>query len=175
MKRRNLLIAMGALSSGAAVVTGTGAFTSVQADRDVTVSVADDANAYLAVDDTGNANSSYVTEDSGEFGLDLTGSNGTNAGGTGVNSNAVTVFENLFEVQNQGTQEVEVEVDPLTFVETSGGDTLTVMVVPESGFPTVDISTGDTETYSLVVDDSSPGGSQLDLSDTITITAEATA
>jgi hypothetical protein len=77
-------------------------------------------------------------------------------------------------VQNQGTQEVEVEVTPLSFVETSGGDTLSLLVVPSSGFPSVTIGVGGTETYSVIVDDFSPGGSQQSISDTITFTAEAT-
>jgi hypothetical protein len=172
MKRRNLLVTMGVLSAGGAVATGTGAFTSAEADRDVTVAVADDASAFLAISDTGNANKEYVTEDNGEFGLDLTGSNSTSGGGAGVNADAVTVFRDLFEIRNQGTQDIDVEVDPLTFVDTSSGTTLIVLVVPDTDFPTTTISTGSAETYHMVVDVYS-GGTAPDVSDTITITGEA--
>jgi hypothetical protein len=173
MNRRQVLAAMGALGGGGAVVTGTGAFTSVAANRDVSVQVADDASALLRVAAAGEGNDEYVTTDGGEFGIDLTGDNATAAGGGGVNANATTVIADLFEIQNQGTQEIEVEVTPLSFVDTDAGDTLIVLVVPQTSFPTVTLGVGGTETYSLVVD-SFPGGEGLAVEDTITVTGEAT-
>jgi hypothetical protein len=170
MNRRQVLAAIGALGGGGAVVTGTGAFTSVEANRDVSVRVADDADALLRIDDTGNANDEYVTERGGEFGIALTG---TDAGGRGVNADATTVVADLFEIQNQGTQEIEVEVSPLSFVDTDGPNTLVVLVVPRTSFPTVTLGVGETETYSLVVD-VFPGGTGLDVDDTITVSGEAT-
>jgi hypothetical protein len=173
MKRRNILLTLGAVSGGVTLASATGAFTSVQANRDISVAVADDSEALLAIDDTGNANQEYVTDDGGTLGIDVSGSNPTSAGGSGVNRDAVTVFADLFRVENRGTQEVEVEVDPLTFVETSSGDTLVALIVPQTDFPTVNLTPGTAETYSLIVDDFSPDGSSLDVSDTITISAEA--
>jgi Protein of unknown function (DUF1102). len=82
---------MGGLSAGGAIVTGTGAFTSVEADRDVAVDVAGDANAYLALQGVG-PNKDYLLTDNGTIGLNLTGSN-TNISGSGVNANAITVIE----------------------------------------------------------------------------------
>lgn len=174
MKRRNVLAALGALSAGGAVVTGTGAFTSVSANRDVTVQVADDANAFLALRGIG-PNKPYTETSNGTLGIDLTSDNATGAGGQGVNTNAVTVFAELFEVQNQGTQEVEVEITPLTFVDTNSGDTLVVLIVPQTDFPSVPLSPGDTETYSLIVD-VFPGGTSpgIEIDDTMTVSAEAT-
>ena len=173
MNRRTLLKTLGVTSAGAAVVTGTGAFTSVEADRDVAVTVAEDATGYLAIDDTGNDNAEYVTDGNGEFGIDLSGSNNNISGnGTGVNTNAITVFEDLFEVQNQGTQAVDVEVTPLTFVDTDSGNTLLVLIVPETNFPTVNLSPGDTEIYNLIVD-AYPGGTGMEVDDEITVTGEA--
>lgn len=172
MNRRTLLKALGVTGAGGAVITSTGAFTSVEAERDVAVTVAEDATGYLAIDDTGNDNHDYVTDGNGEFGIDLTGSNATSDGGSGVNTNAVTVIEDLFEIQNQGTQAVDVEVSPLTFVDTNSGNTLIVLVVPETNFPTVNLSPGNTETYSLVVD-AYPGGTGMEVDDEITITGEA--
>jgi hypothetical protein len=173
MNRRQLLAIIGAISGGGAVVNGTGAFTTVQANRDVSVSVTDDALAYLAIDDTGNDNAEYVTEDAnGEFGIDLDGGNTTSGGGSGVNTDAVTVIEDLFEVRNQGTQDVDVSVTPLTFVDTNSGNTLIVLVVPDTNFPTVNLSPGNAETYSLVVD-VYPGGTNTSVDDTITVSGVA--
>jgi hypothetical protein len=164
---------MGALGAGGAVVTGTGAFTSVEANRDVSVQVADDANALLRMAPAGEGNDEYITTNGGELGINLTSSNQTDEGGKGVNANATTVIADLFEIRNQGTQEIEVEVTPLSFVETTSGDTLILLVVPQTSFPSVTLGVGDTETYSLVVD-SFPGGGNLQISDTITVTGEAT-
>lgn len=174
MNRRQLLAIIGAVGGAGAVVNGTGAFTTVQADRDVSVTVSEDALAYLAIDDTGNDNAEYVTEDatSGEFGIDLDGNNTTSGGGSGVNTDAVTVIEDLFEVRNQGTQAVDVSVTPLTFVDSNSGNTLIVLVVPDTNFPTVNLSPGSAETYSLVVD-VFPGGTSTSVDDTITVSGVA--
>jgi hypothetical protein len=172
MDRRTLLKTLGVTSAGAAVVTGTGAFTSVEADRDVAVEVATDSSAYLALNAIG-PNAPYTNTSNGQLGIDLTGSNSTNNGGQGVNTNAVTVFEDMFEVQNQGTQEVEVEITPLTFIDTGSGNTLIVLIVPETGFPSVNLSPGSAETYSLVVD-VFPGGTSQEVDSTMTVNAEAT-
>jgi len=165
---------LGIAGGGTAFVTGSGAFTTVEADRDVSVAVAGDADAFLALRGNGE-NSEYVTTTDGQLGLDLTSSNSNISGsGQGVNANAITVLEDVIEVQNQGTQEVEVEATPLSFIETSGGSTLTLLLVPNTGFPSVTIGTGQTETYSVIVDDSTPSGGQQNISDTVTFTAEAT-
>lgn len=175
MKRRQLIALIGAVGGGAAVLTGTGAFSSVSAGRDVSVEVASDATAYLSTDDTGNANAEYITETTGgEFGINLTGGNTTSGGGSGVNTGAVTIIEDLFEVRNQGTQRVEVGVTPLSFVEASGGNTtLVVLVVPDSNFPTVEIPTGQKETYSMIVAATEDAATSTQLTDTITISGEA--
>lgn len=177
MNRRKLLAALGLLSGGGAVVTGTGAFTSVEADRDVAVEVAADSSAYLALNAIG-PNAPYTSTSDGQLGIDLTGSNTSGiSGGQGVNTNAVTVFEDMFEVQNQGTQDVDVEITPLTFTDTGSGsnppNTLTVLIVPTSGFPSVNLSPGAAEPYSLVVN-VFPGGTSpdIELDDTMTVTGE---
>lgn len=179
MNRRKLLATLGLLSGGGAIVSGTGAFTSASAERDVAVQVATDATGYLSIDDTGNANAEYVTEDNGssnsELGLDFTDNNRTSGGGTGVNSDAVTVFADLFEVRNQGTQDVDVQVTPLAFIETSGSGNLTllVLVVPQSGFPSVTVSPGNVEPYDVIVAATDDATTSTQLSDTITVSGEA--
>ena len=174
MNRRTLLKALGAVGAGGAAVTGTGAFTNVTADRTATVSVEGDANAYLSLSGTSNENDEYLTTNSGELGIDLDSGNAVPGGGTGVNANAITVIENLFEVRNQGTQEITVEATPLTFLEKESGDTIVALVVPNSSFPGVTLGEGNAETYSLIVDVFPVGDSDLAIDDTITITAEAT-
>jgi len=48
--------------------------------------------------------------DGGTLAIDLSGDNATPSGGSGVNPNAVTEFGSLFEVANQGTQPITVDV-----------------------------------------------------------------
>jgi hypothetical protein len=173
MNRRQLIAAIGTMSAGGAVVTGTGAFTSAEADRDVAVEVADDANAFLALDATG-PNAPYTDTSNGQLGIDLTSNNATGAGGQGVNTDAITVFEGMFGVRNRGTQEIEVSITPLTFVDTDSGDILVVLIVPQTSFPSVTLTPGGAEAYSLVVD-VFPGGTSpgLEIDDTMTVTGEA--
>lgn len=174
MNRRKLLAALGLLSGGGAVVSGTGAFTSVSAERDVAVEVATDATGYLSIGKVaGSPNSQqYATQTSGEFGIDVSGSGN---GGSGVNLDAVTVFADLFEVRNQGTQDVEVEVTPLSFVEPGSGGptTLIVLIVPQTGFPSVTVSPGNAETYDAIVAATDDATTSTNLSETITVSGEA--
>lgn len=174
MKRRNLLATLGALGTGGAAITSTGAFTSASANRDLKVNVVDDENAYLSIKGV-DPNSPYIDTSGGEFSVNMTNSN-NNVGGTGVNPNAITVFEDLFQIQNQGTQEVDVSVTPLTYLDSAGGnsDLLLVLVVPETSFPGVTLGVGDIEKYSLIVIAFTPTDASLSVDDTITITAEAT-
>lgn len=170
MERRNILKLLGVAGSGAAVVTGTGAFSSVSAERAVNVEVSGDASALLAIDGTGN-HDDYIHDSDGEFAIDLTQSD---EGATGVNASASTVIDDLFEVTNKGTQEVELDLSPMTFVDGDGSDELSVLVVPKTNFPTVTLGVGESETYGLVIDEFSPNSSGLNVDSTIEFTAEAT-
>jgi hypothetical protein len=123
MQRRKFLIGTGALAAGSAAAIGTGAFTSVQADRTVNVEVAGDDGAYLKIVPTDAPNSKFVSEkDNGELEIAI-GDLGDEFGdtdkhafdadaqpGDGVNPNARTTIESAFKIINQGTQEVEVDL-----------------------------------------------------------------
>jgi hypothetical protein len=108
MDRRKFLATVGSLAAGGAAVTGTGAFTSVSANRDVSVEVADDTDALLSFT-TADAgpNSQYVKTDGGTLSIDISGSNDDIAGGgEGINQNATTIIRDMFDIRNQGTQAV---------------------------------------------------------------------
>ncbi|WP_181861666.1 DUF1102 domain-containing protein [Haloplanus salinus] len=93
---------------GAGGALGTGAFTSVSADRSVQVNVVDDASAYLRlVPVPGSGNAAYVNTDGGTLSIDISDGN-DNVLGNGVNPNATTVFDDLFRIENQGTQTIYV-------------------------------------------------------------------
>jgi hypothetical protein len=89
---------------------GTGAFTTVSANRNIDVAVANDSAAYLGLSGTGGGNAGYVTDDgsSGTLSIDLDSGQSVAGGGEGVNPNALTEIDFLFEITNQGTQSVDV-------------------------------------------------------------------
>ncbi|UWG51841.1 DUF1102 family protein [Halalkaliarchaeum sp. AArc-CO] len=119
MKRRNILAALGTLSAGGAFTVGSGAFSSVSAERGITVNVADDTDAFLRLAPcTGSPNGKYVDNTDGLLTIDLSAGNENDPpGGSGVNPEALSVFHNVFEIGNQGTQDVcvdfEVDVPPI--------------------------------------------------------------
>lgn len=97
--RRNVLMGLGTVVVGGGAALGSGAFTSVEASRDVSVSVADDANALIGLS---AGSSDYVSEDGGTDGnlleIDLSDQNldadGVNLGGTVTIDDAFTVTNN---------------------------------------------------------------------------------
>jgi hypothetical protein len=95
MQRRKFIAGVGSLAAGAAAVTGTGAFSTVTAERSMEVQVQTDQNAYVGI----SGDSDYTTQTNGTLEINLD-DNGT---GKGLNANATTEFTDLITVTNQGT------------------------------------------------------------------------
>ncbi|QKY17070.1 hypothetical protein [Halorubrum sp. CBA1229] len=136
MERRKFVIGLGSLAAGGAAATGTGAFTSAEVDRQVTVDVEDDVQGYLSPQpaDTANGdayarlqgpeNEATNTNDdvliiqfngiqnnlqSDQNNTAIEGSSSDYGGG--LNKNAVYEFDDLITVTNQGPQTIDVSVD----------------------------------------------------------------
>jgi len=108
MQRRNLLIGMGSLAAGGAATIGTGAFTQVSANRDMTVRSTGDMSALLKLE----ATSDYASQAGGDdntLAIDLTGGNDTSA--TGINREATTTYYEVFNIKNQGSTTVGIHFD----------------------------------------------------------------
>lgn len=119
MKRRNLLVTVGAALASVGAV-GTGAFTSVEAEREVKVGVADDSDAYLALrpTETGSDGESEngvfarsIPGDSGANELFLDFNEVTGEDSRGPGSNAEYAFDGVFAIRNDGTQTVYVDAE----------------------------------------------------------------
>jgi len=160
--RRSVLIGLGTLTVGGGAVFGTGAFSSVDADRSVSVTVADDSNALLglSVEDSYNGISS---PSGGQASFDF----------TDINENAVTEFDAALTVTNNGSEEVSVSVSDspaaITFFEagtendiSESGNEITIASEDPSATADIDIEID-------LVDESAPSGDN-----TITISAEST-
>jgi hypothetical protein len=107
MQRRKYLAALGSLAAGGAAAMGTGAFDQVSAERQISISVPDDNQAYLTLDPSGSPFASLNGD--GEVVVDISG-NGE--GGAGINPNGTTLLLDVFEVRNQGTDPVIAYVNP---------------------------------------------------------------
>jgi len=96
MERRKFVIGVGSLVSGAAAGVGTGAVSSITADRDATFSMEGDSNAYLTLEPGDNH---YVTQTDGgliQFDFDR------------VNKRADTTLEEAFTIKNAADRELYV-------------------------------------------------------------------
>ncbi len=136
MKRRTLL-GSAAMTLGGASVIGTGAFTSVRAERSISVDVVGDKSAFLQLlptcksdgdrdgenneggDTNGDSSlrsSDFVyTKEDGTIAIDLTESIDDNGSshidGNGITEDSLWRFPNAFKIANQGTQAVAVDFE----------------------------------------------------------------
>lgn len=135
--RRSVLVGLGGLVAGGGALIGTGAFTTVEAQRSVNVSTTGDASGFLGLapaarndDTTDGAPTSTVTgtpvEPPNEYvsapgdGTVEINLDGNSEGASGLNQNAVTTFRNLVKITNNGTQNVQTL--NLEFISTGSDD-----------------------------------------------------
>jgi len=121
MKRRTLLFGLGGATASGSALIGSGAFTSVEADREIGITVQGDAESYLelgpCLDDEGEetSNATFVgTESDGQMAISMDESavddeSGDEHVGEGVSADTITRFDNVFRVCNRGTQPVCVD------------------------------------------------------------------
>jgi len=107
------MLGAGSAAIGASALVGSGAFTSVASERTVSVRAANDENAYLGLKEVPHSpNSSYVDyNDNGQLRIQMDDANPNHEDeklGTGVNTNSLTNFKDLFRIKNQGTQPIHV-------------------------------------------------------------------
>lgn len=101
MERRKFLIGAGSAAVGSSALVGSGAFSFVRADRTAQIDVVNDGSAYLTL----ASESEYASEDeNGELTLQFNGANDQN--GEGLNGNADSRFDNVFKVENNGTNDI---------------------------------------------------------------------
>ena len=122
MDRRQLLAALGTVVGGGGVIAGTGAFTSVNANRDVSVEVSDDANAFLRIFPSGSQPNAVFASQIPEEGVffDFNGSP-PDVDGVGSGQSSVYEFRDVVRVENAGTQDAIVSIDSVT-VDLSDND-----------------------------------------------------
>ena len=169
------LFALLAVFAAIGLVAATGAFTTVQADRTVSVNVSDDSDALLGLEaNDSSSNGGYVTTNNGEVVIDLD-SPGVAGGGAGVNDNATTLINHTINVTNQGTQQVD--LNQIGNVGQSGVDVYLIadQSANLSAGDSVTLGVGDTASLGLkIVTDSANSGGGNSFDATVTLEADAT-
>lgn len=141
INRKNTLVMLAAFVMVGGVVLGTGAFSTVEADRTVDINTAGDSNALLEL----QANNSAVaeTEDSGTSTIAIANDS--------INANATTTFEYAINVSNNGNNDVGFYVADEDYV--GQGEVLDIK----------DTSTGNTLVGSENATNLNSGGGEVDL------------
>ncbi|WP_049942985.1 hypothetical protein [Haloarcula sp. CGMCC 1.6347] len=108
MNRRGFLLSIGAASVGTGAVFGSGAFTSIEADRNVNLQVTGDTGSAQVGFSPGSGATSIVGTDTNES-VDIINFEQTN-----LNEQAKTSFENALEVDNNSQSKVNLYIDDST-------------------------------------------------------------
>jgi hypothetical protein len=140
MERRKFVIGAGSLAAGGAAALGTGAFSSVEANRTMDIAVRGDANAYLTLTEGPNTDvaEDVVDKTSDSIELDFNGDAAGNTDNGGLNQNAVTEFSNVLTVENRGTTGVIFGVDTTPLRSKSWINDFNVYAHNDSGSPEYD-------------------------------------
>lgn len=108
MNRRSFLLSIGAASVGTGAVFGSGAFTSIEADRNVNLQVTGDTGSAQVGFSPGSGATSIIGTDSSES-VDIINFEKTN-----LNGQAKTSFKNALQVDNNSTSKVNLYIDDST-------------------------------------------------------------
>jgi hypothetical protein len=130
LSRRNILVGLGALVGGGGALVSTGAFSTVSAQRDVSVNTTGDSSALVAFNATDQGEEYISGVSGGELDINLGGPSSN-----GFNQNAITTIGSLFQITNNSAEEEDIDVgfntdDPATG---QSGKQVTQLRLPSSG------------------------------------------
>lgn len=166
MNRRNALLGLGAIATGGGALFGSGAFSSVEADRTMTVGFSSDSTAELKLTPT----STYASETSG------TGTNSQNVlelSFSNLNDDAVSEFDGVFQVENNDSDGTSHDV----YVKNAGDvdgtkvdflDSSDTSIVGSASANTSAMAAGATESIGVQIDSTNAISSSI----TVTFVAE---
>ncbi|WP_331235380.1 hypothetical protein [Natronorarus salvus] len=166
LTRRNVLLGLGTMTIGGGAAFGSGAFSQVEADRSVTVDVAEDSAALIAL---APGESAYVYEDeNGLIVIDLGGDAFDDA--DGLNLGAVTTLTEALSVTNNHDETVEITIDG---VDNDGIDVGFEESEYGEGIAGYELASGSTLDLDIVID---TRGANADsrIDEDVTILAEST-
>ena len=154
MRRRQFILGLGTIAAGSAAAVGSGAFTSVEADRTISAEVAQDSDAFLELDAPGEAERSSAG-DQVEFefpslaeqtDVDVNEENPQGLGADSVYRFASDVegSDGLLRITNSGTQPIDVFAEQQTTgdvpeVDIFGVEPETELLTPGNPFKDLEV------------------------------------
>lgn len=102
MNRRTFIVT-GVLAGGTSLAIGSGAFSTVEGNRDISVNVKKDNEAYLSLEPTEDRDIAEIHEEDGKLLLNFGEQFGD---GDGLNSDSEYEFSEVFTATNHGTRTV---------------------------------------------------------------------
>jgi hypothetical protein len=133
LSRRNILVGLGALVGGGGALVSTGAFSTVSAERSVSVNTTGDASSFLGLNATSQGQSYINNPTSGTLDISLGSSS------NGFNEDAITTIGSLFNIINNSPEGETIDIafstnGPSTSGVGTGTDpTIQLGVAPNSG------------------------------------------
>lgn len=100
------MVGLGGLVAGGGALIGTGAFTTVEAERTVNISTAGDGSAFLGLEPARAGGNFVDNSTDNTIAINLDGTDSNNGNASGLNENARTRFERLVDITNNGTQDI---------------------------------------------------------------------
>lgn len=197
MRPKGKLIALLVMFVAIGLVAGTGAFTTVSAERTAQVNVAGDENALLQLQPNGSTygvdGNEYIDTTGNDIVIDFDGTDtgfGNSNNAKGLNAKASTRFNSLLDITNQGNQQVTLsfsvsvatnnaKYNGASVTDSNVADSLIIEYTDSGADATqnsVDLSSGETTTVNVMVDMTDGNGVYIDEGDfsyTITIDASA--
>ncbi|WP_435552326.1 hypothetical protein [Natrinema sp. CGMCC1.2065] len=141
MNRRNVLVGLGTIVAGGGAALGTGAFSTVEADRTVNVSTATDSEALLAIEVA--AGHGTATDGEASINLDNPGNS------SGLNVEARTRYNAILALTNQGSDPVSISLDSASIADgTINGESIDSTTTESVSSNTVGIDLIADESYS---------------------------
>lgn len=185
------LLGLVALFAAIGIITATGAFTTVAAERTAQIDVAGDASGLLALEPTEEPDGVYAHLSEDGDGAETLTIDFSQVDGAGVNDEAVTDLVDVFTITNNGQQTVAVTITDHDY-DANGDeesspedDAVTFYTTSEAGFGhadgglesnAIEIAPGDSITVSIYIDTrgvDEDDTNENDLVDDITIEANA--
>lgn len=171
MRPKGKLFALVVMFAAVGLITASGAFTTVTADRTANVNAAGDASALLAIE-PGPDNPGYVDNSSDEITFDITNGSEDSAQ---INMNATTEINGTINLTNNGNSDVDIHVEAegensgLVSFYTADHDDITGSAAGSS----TDVAPGETVIVTVIIDTTDVTlDDDEEIIDTITIVAD---
>lgn len=169
MKRRTFISGIGITTIGVSAIVGSGAFSSAETERNVSVSVAEEDDAFLALTPTDSPNADEFSATTTNNQVEFVFGNIEDAG-DGIAADSDYRIGDLLQIENQGTTDIEITSS------NQNGDGTTAFLINDEGRNVnespLEVGAGNDETLGIGIDSDDQEIGELDVD--LTIEADKT-